>query len=599
MLSKGKYQKQKDEIKKGIKAIWRQAKPFKAKLIILIALGLISSVANGFIPYITGRFFDAIFAISQNKIDIGWEGLPVWMILLGIWALVQFVANNIDWIIDRLRRNIRTVTHLSIQVDGFVHFLRLPLNYHKRVHINGELHKIGQAGWRVSSTLSTLIDLAPQFLSIFIGIILALSINAILASILLVGVLLYVIILIKILMPIVKIDSETHEAWNNSWNDAAAAVMQIESVKQAVAEDYEGTKVRSSLLDYTRSLQQKLENNWSDVGFFQRTLVFFTQLTVFILSVQMIATSVITVGELVAINGYAMMIFGPFVSLGYSWQVIQNGIISAAHAEEIFDSPQEIYNPKNSQYLALIEGDVTFKNVSFQYTPLQPIVLSAINFEVKSGEIVALVGESGVGKSTAVSLISGYYFPTEGEVFIDGVDTRKLDLNNLRKQIAVVPQEVALFNDTIKTNIRYGSFDASHDDVIRVAKEAYMEEFISALPEGYETLVGERGVKLSVGQKQRVSIARAMLRNPSILILDEPTSALDARTEKVITEALERLMKGRTTFIVAHRLSTVRRADKILVFQKGKIVEIGTHGELIKRKDGVYRHLYEYQVGLH
>jgi subfamily B ATP-binding cassette protein MsbA len=219
--------------------------------------------------------------------------------------------------------------------------------------------------------------------------------------------------------------------------------------------------------------------------------------------------------------------------------------------------------------------------------------------EIKPGQVIALVGESGVGKSTTISLISGYYFPTQGSVHIDGIDTRKLDLTSLRQQIGVVPQEVALFNDTLMANIRYGTFGASEADVLRAAKEAHMEDFISALPHKYETIVGERGIKLSVGQKQRVAIARAILRNPSILILDEPTSALDAQTEQIVTGALEKLMHGKTTFIIAHRLSTVRKADMVLVFQKGKIVEKGTHNELVAKEGGVYRRLYDYQIGLH
>ena len=182
---------------------------------------------------------------------------------------------------------------------------------------------------------------------------------------------------------------------------------------------------------------------------------------------------------------------------------------------------------------------------------------------------------------------------------VDGIDTRKLDLSKLRRHIAVVPQEVALFNDSIMTNIRYGSFEATEEDVLNVSKEAHMDEFISAMPDKYKTIVGERGIKLSVGQKQRVAIARAMLRKPAILILDEPTSALDAHTEKIVTEALEKLMRGRTTFIIAHRLSTVRKADVVLVFKKGKIVETGKHAELIIREGGVYKKLYDYQIGLH
>jgi ABC-type multidrug transport system fused ATPase/permease subunit len=420
-----------------------------------------------------------------------------------------------------------------------------------------------------------------------------------LAGVLLVGVLMYVILLIPTLLPLAALDHEGHRLWNDCWDDAAAAVHQIESVKQAASEEYEANKIREGFLGRTYFLWQKIGKSWSNISFYQRSIVFLTQLTIFVLSVRLISNGVISVGELVALNGYALMFFGPFVQLGHSWQTIQNGITSAANVEDIFEARTEVYEPKDNVEIGRIKGGIEFENVEFKYNSDQPEVLKGISFEVRPGEIVALVGESGVGKSTTISLISGYYFPSEGQVLVDGVDTRTINLKDLRSQIAVVPQEVALFNDSIKTNIKYGSFEATDEDVMRVAKEAHIDEFISSLPDGYDSLVGERGVKLSVGQKQRVSIARAILRDPAILILDEPTSALDAQTEKVVTEALEKLMKDRTTFIVAHRLSTVRKADKILVFEKGLIVEMGTHEELVKKENGVYRHLYEYQVGLH
>ncbi len=590
---------EKTEIKSGVRAIWRHLQPFRGQLITLIMLGFISAIANGFVPYITGRFFDALIGVSQGKSTAAVGSLPLWAFLLGAWTVVQLVANNVDWIMDRLRRRVDTGVHLNIVADGFMHLLRVPLAFHKSAHINGVLLKISQAGWRISSILRTIINITPQFLSILIGITLAASINRELAGVLLVGVLLYVALLVKISLPIAAIDSAAHRSWNEGWDDAAAAIHQIENVKQAAAEEYETKKVRSSLLGKTYNLWYQLERNWSNVGFFQRAIVFITQLTVFILSVRLISTGVISVGELVALNGYALMFFGPFVSLGYSWQVIQNGITAAAHAEEIFREPEEDYSPPDAVSFEHISGNVAFHNVSFRYVAHLPRVLADINFTVKPGEVVAFVGESGVGKSTAISLISGYNFPSEGTVLIEGVDTRKLDLVSLRKHIAVVPQEIALFNNTIKANIRYGSFDASDDDIARVAREAHIDEFIKTLPQGYDTLVGERGVKLSVGQKQRVAIARAMLRNPAILILDEPTSALDAKTEQAVTESLEKLMRERTTFVIAHRFSTVRNADTILVFQKGRIVEFGSHRELIKRKGGVYRRLYEYQIGLH
>lgn len=591
--------KEKKEIKKGLKAIWRHMRPFKPKLTVLVFLGVISAVANGFVPYVTGRFFDALIAISEQKETFFSGSFPMWGFFLGTWFVVQFIANNIDWIMDRMRRKVEMGVHFDIQTNGFIHMFRLPLSYHSNARSNGELQKISSVSWRISQIIRTVIEIAPQFLSIIIGIVLAASINHLLAGVLLGGVILYVALLIKILLPIAAIDSLAHKSWNESWEDAAASLQQVESVKHASGEEYEIKKVTKNLRGYTKDLWLQLERNWSNIGFFQRIIVFLTQFVVFIFSVHLISIGAITVGQLVALNGYAMMFFGPFVSLGYSWQTIQNGITAAAQAEEIFDKEEEIYIPNDPISLEHLLGDVNFKNVSFSYGPDQPVVLDDININVKAGEVVALVGESGVGKSTAISLISGYHFPTQGSVEIDGVDTHRLDLTNLRQQIAIVPQEVALFNDTILANIRYGSFDAPIEDVMKVAKEAHIDDFVSALPEKYDTMVGERGIKLSVGQKQRLAIARAMLRDPAILILDEPTSALDSQTEKIVTEELEKLMQGRTTFIIAHRLSTVRKADVIFVFQKGKIVESGSHTQLIERENGLYRRFYEYQIGLH
>ena len=593
-----KTEKPKNRFQDGLKAIWRHLHPFRRQLTIMVVLGVISSIANGFVPYVTGRFFDALIGLSQNKPAIA-GSWPLWGLFLGAWIIVELIANNIDWTMDRLRRKVSTSVQFKIQADGFSHMFRLPLTHHKNAHTNGELQKISQASWRVSAILDTAGNIAPQFLGIFIGIILAATISVLMASVLLLGVLIYIILLIRILRPIATIDAAAHKSWNESWDDSAASVQQIESVKQASAEDYEIKKVDANLWKKTRGLWLLLEKNWSNINFFQRTIVFLTQLTIFILAVKLVANGSITVGELVALNGYALMFFGPVAALGGSWQVIQNGMTTAANVETIFEKKEETYVPIDTVTPKQFLGEVAFNDVSFRYGNGQPLVLHDINFKTKQGQSIALVGESGVGKSTAISLISGYYFPEKGSVTIDGIDTRNLDLNILRQHIAVVPQEVALFNDTIQTNIRYGTFTASLEDVLHVSKEAHIDDFVSALPLGYKTIVGERGIKLSVGQKQRVAIARAMLRDPAILILDEPTSALDAGTEKIVTESLERLMKGRTTFIIAHRLSTVRKADIILVFEKGRIVETGSHQELIAKAGGIYRKLYEYQIGLH
>jgi len=580
--------------KKGIRGINRHLGSFKKEIIIISALGIVSSIANGFVPYISGRFFDSLINLSDGVTSMG---LPLWTSLLIIWAVIQLVANNVDWIIDRLTRYTDTKMHLNIQTLGFIHLLKLPVEFHKNEHIQESIQKISMAGWRIPAILRNISQIAPQLLSVLIGLILSLTINVNLALILVFGVFIYVILLLKILPPLAKADEATHRLWEESWDLAASSVNQIDSVKQASSEEYESKNMKENFLIKTFGPWIKMELIWSNVNFFQRIIVFVTQLSVFVLSVHLIGSGVITVGELIAVNGYSVMFFGPFVTLGHSWQVFQNGLTSAASAEELFEKETEIYTPLNAVSQE-ISGGVQFEDVTFGYET-EGDVLSDINVEVRKGESIALVGESGSGKSTLISLISAYYFPQKGRVLIDGIDTSKYDLLSLRKQIAVVPQEIALFNDTIENNIKYGNFDAKFEDIKNVARESHLEEFIEGLSNGYKTLVGERGVKLSVGQKQRLAIARAMLRNPKILILDEPTSALDSMTEKFITESLEKLMKDRTTFIIAHRLSTVREANRIFVFDKGRIVESGTHAELLKIKDGFYRKLHDYQIGIY
>ncbi|MFA5942121.1 MAG: ABC transporter ATP-binding protein [Candidatus Paceibacterota bacterium] len=584
-------------MREGIRGIWRHTRRYRNEFFVLGFLGFISAVANGAVPYITGRFFDALISLSQGKTNGG--TFPFWALMLAIWAVIQVVANSIDWVMDRKRRTIDVQSHLAIQTEGFAHLFKLPLTYHSNEHINGVLSKISMAGWRISSIMQNAIQIGPQLLSVAIGIILAATISLPMAGVLAAGVLFYGVVLVFMLRPVATIDHIAHESWNEYWDDAAAAVQQVASVKQAAAEKYEIAKVQKNLAGKTGQLWHSLDRIWSNAGFFQRTIVFLTQLTVFVASASSVANGSMTVGELIALNGYALMFFGPFVALGQSWQMVQNGLTAAGQLERVFNEKEENYHPITATVPTEHSGRIAFDHVSFHYDADQAEVLSNMSFTVNPGEVIALVGESGGGKSTTVSLVSGYYFPSAGSVMVDGLDTRHWDLTDLRTRIAVVPQEVALFNDTIRNNICYGMFDATEEQIAHAAREAHIDEYITDLPNGYQTLVGERGIKLSVGQKQRIAIARAILRDPEILILDEPTSALDSETERFVTSALEKLMHNRTTFIIAHRLSTVRKAGKILVLKEGHIAESGSHDDLVLIEGGIYRHLYELHIGLH
>ena len=388
-----------------------------------------------------------------------------------------------------------------------------------------------------------------------------------------------------------------HKAYNRAYGNAYDAVVNVQAIKQATAEKFERRKLYKNFQLQAVRLYNDYIAVWQSFSQIQKILVSLTQLSIFLVSYYLVRQNQLTVGQLVMFSSYGAMILKPFAKLGRNWQTIQNGLVALQRAEKILSLPIEPYASATSVILSDLEGNIVFSGVCFVYDKGRA-VLKDINFKIKVGEIVALVGQSGVGKTTIIDLLSRFYKPQKGKILIDGHNIENLNLSFLRKNIAVVPQEIVLFNDTIKNNIKYGNFNASDDDVRKAAQTAHADEFIWAFPKKYNQIVGERGVKLSVGQKQRVAIARAILRNPRILVLDEPTSALDAESEKYVTEALEGLMKGRTTFIIAHRLSTVRKADKIVVLDKGRVVEVGRHDELIQKPNGIYRKLYELQFGL-
>ena len=261
---------------------------------------------------------------------------------------------------------------------------------------------------------------------------------------------------------------------------------------------------------------------------------------------------------------------------------------------DVLDEVPEVYDAPDAIPMPPIHGKVEFRNVSFAYNGTEPHVLEDISFTVEPGRQVALVGPSGAGKSTIANLIPRFYDVTRGVVFVDGIDVSSVTLNSLRRQIAIVPQETILFSTSVRENIAYGRMDAAEEEIFEAAKAANAHDFIQKLPEGYDTLVGERGTRLSGGERQRVAIARALLKNPKLLILDEATSSLDVASEAVVQEALDRLMRDRTTLVIAHRLSTIVNADKILVMKQGRIVESGTHQELLAL-GGLYAELYAVQ----
>ena len=364
----------------------------------------------------------------------------------------------------------------------------------------------------------------------------------------------------------------------------------IRVVKSYANEDIEAEKFKIGNDGFLAAKK----NSYHYMGSFQAGVGVFTtliQVNVILVGGILIAYQKVDISDLITFLLYIGVFTDPIRTLVDFTEQFQNGYTGFERFREIMSIQPDIEDAKDAVVLPHVKGDITFENVSFQYQENQENVLNHINLQVPAGAYMALVGSSGAGKTTLCSLIPRFYDVTDGRILVDGQDIRKVTLKSLRDQIGMVQQDVYLFAGTIMENIRYGKPDATEAEVIEAAKNANAHEFIMSFPDGYETDIGQRGIKLSGGQKQRLSIARVFLKNPPILIFDEATSALDNESEKVVQDSLEKLAKNRTTFVIAHRLTTIQNAEKILVLTEEGIAESGTHEELL-RKGGVYEKLY-------
>jgi len=339
----------------------------------------------------------------------------------------------------------------------------------------------------------------------------------------------------------------------------------------------------------------KVIAEWSKVMPTTNLLITMGTILILLFGGPMVMQGKMTVGELVAFNAYLLMLSGPVQQLAWLVNGMGEAEAGAQRVLEILNHEPEIQTPVQAQTFGTLRGRVEFRDVSLRYQDERIDALSNINLSIEPNQLIALIGQTGSGKTSIVNLIPRFYDVTGGAVLVDGVDVRQADLVTLRKQIGIVLQTSLLFSDTIRENLRYGRSEATEEEIVAAANAAQAHDFITKFEKGYDTLVGERGVTLSGGQRQRIAIARALLMNPRILILDDSTSSVDTQTEHLIQEALDRLMEGRTTFVIAHRLATVRRADLILVMADGRIVQRGKHDELLA-SGGLYREIHDLQL---
>jgi ABC-type transport system involved in Fe-S cluster assembly fused permease/ATPase subunit len=378
--------------------------------------------------------------------------------------------------------------------------------------------------------------------------------------------------------------------WFNS--KAVDSLLNFETVKYFGNEDLEARRFDASMARYERAAVR----TYTTLGFLNsgQAIIFSTGMVVcMLLAARDVSQGILTVGDFVMINAILIQLFMPLNFMGMVYREIKQGLVDMETMFALLKEPAEIVDEPGAKPLHVENGAIAFKNVSFAYEPGRPI-LKDISFDVPPGKMVAIVGPSGAGKSTISRILFRFYEVNQGEVTIDGQNIRDVTQSSLRAAIGMVPQDTVLFNDTIEYNIRYGRPDATEAEVHEAARLAQIDGFILALPQGYDSLVGERGLKLSGGEKQRVAIARTILKAPPILMLDEATSALDSHTEKEIQDALEQVARDRTSLVIAHRLSTVVHADNIIVLEQGRIVEQGRHADLLA-KDGLYASLWARQ----
>jgi ATP-binding cassette subfamily B protein len=566
--------------------------PYRVRFLLALVSLLVGSLLGLGFPVLAGKLVDGALAQRLGKEAVAWyqNTNTIALTLLGVLALQgTFAFLRVIWFTEVGERSLA-----DLRRDTYARLVHLPMAFHSQ-------RRVGELASRIATDLTrirdTLIDTVPSFLRQVVllvgGVILIAATSLELTAVMLVSLPPLMIVAVIFGRYIHRIARQAQDRLAESNVIVEETLQNIASVKAFTNEDHEEGRYQHSLSAY---VQTAIRGAWFEGGFvaFIVFALFGSIVLVLWYGAQLVQSGPMTFGELSTFMLLSVYVSGAFGSFAEMYAQLRRTLGATHRVRELLVEPVEPLAGQATE--GRVRGDVVIEDVHFRYPSRKEMaVLQGVSVQAQAGQRIALVGPSGAGKSTLVSLLLRFYDPDEGKILIDGREARAYDLHELRRQMAIVPQEVLLFGGTIAENIAYGKPGASAEEIEQAARLANAHDFISAFPEGYQTRVGERGVQLSGGQRQRVAIARALLRDPAILILDEATSSLDSESEQLVLQAMDRLMQGRTSFVIAHRLSTVRRADCIFVIKEGRTVEAGTHPELMARPEGLYRTLSELQ----
>lgn len=569
---------------RAVKRIFRLSKPYRRRFYIATLLAVGSSAVGLSVPLGLKALLDAVFQSADAELLN-----VIALVLLGLFLGQAFLSFGstywLEWVGERVITDLRKRLYEHLHRLGFRYFSDMRLG-----EITSRLtNDVGSIRTALTSALPQTITVTFSLLG-SIGLMIMLNWRLSLIVFLTVPV---VTLLTRYFGgKIRKLSRDIQDDLADSTAVAEDALGAIRIVKAFARELYEVKRYSDSVESLFQTSRKKILLTslfWSGIGvMFMTTLVI-----IFWYGGREVLEGRLTTGDLVAFIFYAFSISRSISQMSRLYTDINTAVGASDRIFELLEEVPEIEDAEDAVAIEKLDGRVVFEDVTFEYEQGRA-VLRNISLQVEAGQTVAVVGPSGAGKTTLINLIPRFFDPQQGRILIDGIDLRTIQKRSLREQIAIVPQDVHLFGTSIGENIRYGRLEASDHEVEQAARDANAWEFIRELPDGLHAKVGERGVKLSGGQRQRIAIARAILKNPGILLLDEATSSLDSESEAQVQDALERLMQSRTTFIIAHRLSTVQHADRIMVLDKGRIVQQGTHRQLIAA-GGLYKQLYELQ----